>query len=90
MRKWPAAARGRGWSLCGTTDNRSRLEVTAAGCSSSVSPKKEELSNDLMVLFCFFSRSSAVGIGGKKEGQPVLENGRAQREVVSDYFISEH
>lgn len=64
--------------------------MTAAGCSSSVSPKKEELSNDLMVFFFFFSRSSAVGIGGKKEGQPVLENGRAQREVVSDYFISEH
>lgn len=64
--------------------------MTAAGCSSSVLPKKEELSNDLMVFCFFFSRSSAVGIGGKKEGQPVLENGRAQREVVSDYFISEH
>lgn len=60
--------------------------MKAAGCSSSVSPKKEELSNDLMV----FSRSSAVGVWEKKEGRPVPENGRTQREVVSVYFISEH
>lgn len=67
MRKWPAAARGRGWSLCGTTDNRSRLEVTAAGCSSSVSPKKEELSNDLMVFFFFFLKFCS-GDRGEERG----------------------
>lgn len=51
--------------------------MKAAGCSSSVSPKKEELSNDLMV----FSRSSAVEVGEKKEGRPALENGRTRERL---------